>query len=280
MAASASSFCSARNTTSRCLSDTERFHARFFTIRGPKRSAQRRVTCGLLAMNGEQHRRNRRIVKEPFGLRAISTYGETIVRLTDEMLDDLAAGRSPRHRRGNAAVHAARDEHAAVRPGRSGGGLSAGRHDRPLGDAEPGSWRRRAGAERAVSWISYEELLGFAEELEAEILGMIRRRRESSEQGNDVLSILVRTHDEEGGLSDEELVGQAAVLFWAAHMTTAHSLTWTLLLLAQHPSVMRRLWQELTLSNGMPQTAEPPEGRVRNRLARCQRAKSCRCSIA
>ena len=59
----------------------------------------------------------------------------------------------------------------------------------------------------------YEELLGYAEELEAEVLGMIRRRRESREQGNDVLSILVRTHDEEGGLSDEELVGQAAVLF-------------------------------------------------------------------
>ena len=85
----------------------------------------------------------------------------------------------------------------------------------------------------------YEELLGFAEELEAEVLGMIRRRRESREPGNDVLSILVRSHDEEGGLSDEELVGQAAVLFGAAHMTTAHSLTWTLLLLAQHPSIMR-----------------------------------------
>jgi cytochrome P450 len=41
------------------------------------------------------------------------------------------------------------------------------------------------------------------------------------------------------------LVGQAAVLFGAAHMTTAHSLTWTLLLLAQHPSVMRQLWAEL-----------------------------------
>jgi cytochrome P450 len=52
-------------------------------------------------------------------------------------------------------------------------------------------------------------------------------------------------HDEEGGLSDEELVGQAAVLFAAAHMTTAHSLTWTLLLLAQHPSVMGPLWAEL-----------------------------------
>src|SRR5829696_4055699 len=36
------------------LSDTERFHARFFTIRGPRQSAQRRCTSGLLALNGEQ----------------------------------------------------------------------------------------------------------------------------------------------------------------------------------------------------------------------------------
>jgi cytochrome P450 len=91
----------------------------------------------------------------------------------------------------------------------------------------------------------YEDLLGFAEDLEAEILEMIRRRRETRQPGGDVLSILVRMHDEEGGLTDEELVGQTAVLFGAAHMTTAHSLTWTLLLLAQHPEVMGRLWEEL-----------------------------------
>ena len=30
------------------LSDTERFHARFFTIRGPRRSAQRRCTSACL----------------------------------------------------------------------------------------------------------------------------------------------------------------------------------------------------------------------------------------
>jgi cytochrome P450 len=47
------------------LSDATTYQARFFGIRGPKRSSQRRVTCGLLAMNGQQHRRNRRLVKEP-----------------------------------------------------------------------------------------------------------------------------------------------------------------------------------------------------------------------
>ena len=91
----------------------------------------------------------------------------------------------------------------------------------------------------------YEELLAYANELEAEIMGMIRHCRNAQRPSRDVLSILVRAHDEEGGLSDEELVGQAAVLFGAAHMTTAHSLSWSLFLLAQHPSVMQELWDGL-----------------------------------
>jgi cytochrome P450 len=226
------------------LSDTETYHARFFTVRGPKKSSQRRCTCGLLAMNGEQHKRNRRVVKEPFSLRAIATYGPTIERMTDELLDDWQPGdvrdmaeemRQYMLRVTSRLLFGLDDAEAAYR----------------LGDmiARWVSLNQEVGVGALVpneTFLNlYEELIDFAKELEAQILGMIRRRRESNEPAGDVLSILVRSHDEEGGLSDEELVGQAAVLFGAAHMTTAHSLTWTLLLLAQHPSVMGRLWKEV-----------------------------------
>ena len=65
------------------LSDATTYHARFFGIRGPKRSSQRRVTCGLLSMNGEQHRRNRRMLKERFSLRAIASYRPAIEGFAD-----------------------------------------------------------------------------------------------------------------------------------------------------------------------------------------------------
>jgi cytochrome P450 len=226
------------------LSDTERFHARFFTVRGPKRSAQRRLTCGLLAMNGEQHRRNRRIVKEPFGLRAISGYADTIARLTDELLASWRPGdvrdiaeemRQYMLRVTSTLLFGLNDSELAYRLGDMIARWVALNQDVGAGALVPND----------RFFHHYEDLLGFAEELEAEILGMIRRRRESDKPVGDVLSLLVQMHDEEGGLSDEELVGQTAVLFGAAHMTTAHSLTWTLLLLAQHPSVMGQLWEEL-----------------------------------
>ena len=226
------------------LSDTERFQARFFAVRGPKRSAQRRLTCGLLAMNGDQHRRNRRLVKEPFGLRAISTYGQTISRLTDEMLSEWRPGserdmaeemRQFMLRVTSTLLFGLDDVEMAYRLGDRIAEWVSLNHEVGVGALVPNERFFR----------HYEDLLAFAEIVEAEIMQMIRRRREDPRMGSDVLSILIRTHDEEGGLSDEELVGQASVLFAAAHMTTAHSLTWTLLLTAQHPSVMARLWEEL-----------------------------------
>ncbi|HJQ82085.1 MAG TPA: cytochrome P450 [Lacipirellulaceae bacterium] len=244
------------------LSDTERFHARFFTVRGPKRSAQRRLTCGLLAMNGEQHRRNRRIVKEPFGLRAISGYADTIARLTDELLASWRPGdvrdiaeemRQYMLRVTSTLLFGLNDSELAYRLGDMIARWVALNQDVGAGALVPND----------RFFHHYEDLLAFAEELEAEILAMIRRRRESDKPVGDVLSLLVQMHDEEGGLSDEELVGQTAVLFGAAHMTTAHSLTWTLMLLAQHPSVMAQLWEELKgeQSGAENGTARCPFGR-------------------
>lgn len=47
-------------------------------------------------------------------------------------------------------------------------------------------------------------------------------------------------------MTDEELIGQTALLFSAAHLTTAHSLTWTFFLLAQHPVEGDQLSRELS----------------------------------
>ena len=244
------------------LSDTNRYQARFFAIRGPKNSAQRRLTGGLLSMNGQQHRRNRRMVKEPFSRRAISTYTKTIERLTDEMLDTWKPGEvrdvAEEMRRymlqvTSTLLFGLDEPELALR----------------LGDmiAEWVGMNDELGAGALVPNETfskrYEELLTYAEKLEAEILRMIRRRRESTEFGSDVLSILVRMHDEEGGLTDEELVGQAAVLFSAAHMTTAHSLCWTLFLLGEHPTLMQRLWDEWQqegIEHGHPGIDQVAEG--------------------
>lgn len=235
------------------LSDTTRYQARFFAVRGSKNSAQRRLSGGLLSMNGGQHRRNRRMVKEPFSRRSISTYAETITDLTDKLLATWKPGDT---------LDMAEEMRRYMLQVTST--LLFGLDDPALalhlGDMIA-TWvtlNDELGAGALVSSESfndrYEHLLAHAKLLEREILQLIHRRRDSQVLGDDVLSILVRSHDDEGGLSDEELIGQTAVLFSAAHMTTAHSLAWTLFLLAEHPSVMQRLWDEWLLQ-GEPAAA-------------------------
>jgi cytochrome P450 len=99
----------------------------------------------------------------------------------------------------------------------------------------------------------YGELLEYAGLLQTEIKAMIGQRK-SNPNGSDALSLMISAHDSEGSISDEELIGQAALMFGAAHLTTAHTLAWTLFLLAEHPSVMSELHQELktNLSGGFP----------------------------
>ncbi|MCA9055561.1 MAG: cytochrome P450, partial [Planctomycetaceae bacterium] len=109
-------------------------------------------------------------------------------------------------------------------------------------------WNQRIGpaalsSNPALS-AQYDGLLASAEELEAAIQELVQRRR-AGKLGNDVLSLLIRAHDAEGGVTDEQLIGHIAVLFGAAHLTSAHTLTWTLFLLSQHPEVMQELHDEL-----------------------------------
>lgn len=242
------------------LSKADRFQARFFGIRGPKRSSQRRVTCGLLAMNGEQHKRNRRMVKEPFGPKAIAAYHPTIERLAREESAAWVDG-------AEFDFNQAMIRYMLRVTSRLLFGLDEPTLAYELGEqiAEWVTLNHELGIGALVSHpgfnAGYEGLLGYAEKLEVNVMELIRRRRDNPDPAaHDMLSILVRSHDAAGGLSDEELVGQCCVLFAAAHMTTAHSFSWTTFLLAQHPTVMQQVMEQLAdgTLNETPPTGGPP----------------------
>ncbi len=226
------------------LSDSERFHSRFFALRGSKRSAQRRVSSGLLSMNGDEHKRHRRIAMGPFAKKAIGSYHNTVTQLSSEMLDtwqpdevrDINQDMTEYMLRLTSSILFGLDEpELAHEIGVKTERWVALNHE--IGPA--------AFIPNADLTERYEELLESAEELEKPIKEMLRLRRAGS-SGRDVLSLLIQAHDGEGGISDEQLIGHIALLFGAAHLTSAHSLTWTLFLLSQHPEVMDELHQELT----------------------------------
>jgi cytochrome P450 len=227
----------------RVLSDTETFHSYFFPLRGPKGSAQRRLTSGLLSQNGPHHREQRRLVMGPFQKRAFPAYVSRIIELTEAMLDEWRAGET-------------RDMHAEMNRLmlRITSSILFGFNHSEL-VFELGEMIEHWGAKNHGLGLAalvphaernerYDELLACSERLEAKIREMIRLRREDP-SGADVLSILLRCQAAGDGLTDDELIGQTALLFSAAHLTSAHSLTWTFLLLAQHPTVGEALSREL-----------------------------------
>jgi cytochrome P450 len=78
------------------------------------------------------------------------------------------------------------------------------------------------------------------------IMAQIRQHRAAESDQGDMLSAMLRAVDPETGstLTDDEICNELKTLFGAGHETTALMLTWTLYLLAQHPEIEQRLYEE------------------------------------
>jgi cytochrome P450 len=83
--------------------------------------------------------------------------------------------------------------------------------------------------------------------LDAIIYGVIEERRKSGAgETNDLLSMLLHARDDDGTrMSDKQLRDECMTLFLAGHETTALNLSWTWLLLSQHPEVSETLVREV-----------------------------------
>lgn len=234
------------------LSDGTTFHSHFFAIRGSRKSPQRNLTSGLLSMNGEQHKRQRRLVMDAFLKKAILNYVPTIRMLTEEMVSEWRPGTERDINRDmtdfmlrltSTILFGIDDAEMAYRIGHMIDHWVHMNHELGMGAFV---------ANQEIA-NRYGELLEYAGKLESEIKKMIGQRK-SNPNGRDALSLMISAHDGEGSISDEELIGQAALMFGAAHLTTAHTLAWTLFLLAEHPSVMTELHHEMRsqLHGGFP----------------------------
>jgi cytochrome P450 len=241
----------------RILSDCDTFESRFFSIRGPRHSAQRRLTSGIMSMNGEEHKEHRRIVKGPFERKSLPFHHGPVCDITRSLLDLWKAGDiRDMHvemtrfmlRVTSAILFGVDQPEFAWKVGEMIDRWVAMNHDTGMGAfvSDP----------RILG--SYDRLLAFADELETDIREMIRLRRENAKPADDVLSLLIRANEQGNRVTDEELIGHVALLYGAAHLTTAHTMTWTLFLLAQHPAIMRELHREIleTMEGDCPTYAE------------------------
>lgn len=222
---------------------------------GPAGSAQRRLRRSLFRMWGDEHRRHRRVVAPALAKRAVESYADTMVRVSDSVLDrwrpgelrDVAPDMKELARLvSSTALFGLRDVEASARIGALAESWWAESYHLPtrlLAADFPGSPHRR--------------MLRKAERLQAAVGEMIARKRAEGLKEDDLLTRLIRAREEQAGITDGDLVGHANILFLAAHETTAYALDWTLFLLAQHPEVARDVCDELSpLGGRAPAAAE------------------------
>ncbi|MCR9253659.1 MAG: cytochrome P450 [bacterium] len=92
------------------------------------------------------------------------------------------------------------------------------------------------------------------------IKGIIKGRRESNEEFNDLLDMLLNTRYEDTGepMTDDQLVDEIFILIIAGHETTANALAWTLYLLANNPEIQEEL-RSSTSSLSIEETVKSSE---------------------
>lgn len=222
------------------LSDMETFHSG--RVPGPDGAFQR-LSAGLFNMNGAKHTQQRRLMAPAFHKGRVEGWRDEMVARTVRTLDGWRPGETR-----DLLVEMQRLTFSVV--------------TRVLFGIEPEDGTHALGARvldiiaRSMSplllatpdWPGFptRRLAAAAERVDADFRALVEARRAAGVDGGDVLSTLVATRDEDGGaLTDDELIGQIFLLFFAGHDTTRNALAWTLFLLAEHPPVADALADEL-----------------------------------
>jgi cytochrome P450 len=220
---------------------------------------------GLLTIDGEFHRRSRMAMLPGFHRERIAASVDVMVDETTSALDRLNPGERidlyawTRRLALRIAMRAlfgldpdAGTAHSVDAAGLFEQALSFFSSDYALrmlrGPYTP--WARLQQAARSLDQLIYSE---------------ISSRRASGERGEDILSLLLDAHDEDGNtLTDLQIRDEVMTLMFAGHDTTTSTVAFMFYELAHHPEIVSRLVaeQDNQLSGGQPSASQLMSGEL------------------
>ena len=201
---------------------------------------------GLLTSEGDFWKRQRKLAQPAFHARRIASYAGVMVEYTRRLLNGWRDGETRWIDREMMK-------------------LTLGIVSKTLFDADVSAEADRVGElmnsildatnERLTAVIRLPEYIPtprrmqvkrITAELDAIIQRIVDERRRAGEDKGDLLSMLLTALDDDGsGMSDKQLRDELMTLFLAGHETTANTLIWALVLLAQHPAALTALHAEI-----------------------------------
>jgi cytochrome P450 len=203
------------------------------------------VGQGLLTLEGEAHRQQRRFVQPAFHRKRVEGYANTMAQYTLEMLKGWHAGEEKDMAR-------EMQELTLRIVAKSLFNLELASQVHELGQQFTTMMenRRRTLARMLhirfdAPFTAYGRRMGARRKVDVMIYGLIAQRRAEGRDVGDVLSMLLAAQDEGNNLTDTQVRDNVMTLMAAGHETTANALTWTFYLLSQNPDACERLLTEL-----------------------------------
>jgi cytochrome P450 len=211
------------------------------------------LTTALSLLNGEQHKRQRRLMAPAFHKRVLPIYEKQLIKIVDKYFSRFQSGQV-------LDVYQVMDLFTIVLSMEIFIGMEADEEGQKFADLfevvlnllfSPATFL----LPYDLPGFPYHRLKILGTDLERQLKDLIERRRAKGLDGTDTLSLFLQTHDDDGQMmSDDEIVGETVAVFRGGSKTSASALAWTLFLLTQHPKVYAHLSDELaaTLQGAAP----------------------------
>ncbi|MBI3942847.1 MAG: cytochrome P450 [Chloroflexi bacterium] len=235
-------------------------NARNFTNREVYFSLMPLLGDGLLTIDGDLHKQQRRLVQPAFHRRRVESYGDLMTAYTLEAVENWRPGQ---------VVDMAREmQKLTLRivakalfnvDLREESGVLGQAFTATLGYLNNLGLLSFDSIPLNLPFTAYGRFMRAKATLDAAVYQVIRDHRRSGRDVGDVLSMLLHAPDDAGSvMSDSQLRDHTMTLLAAGHETTAVSLSWTFYLLAEHPDVRQKLINEieLVLGNRPPAVAD------------------------
>jgi cytochrome P450 len=211
---------------------------------------------------GEEHRRQRKLLAPLFHRRQVLNSAETMTSCTRSLLETWKEGETI-----NLADEMTRLTLWIISNVLFDADVNG--EERELGEALTSTFRHFADAvtnplRLPLSWptpgnLRVRQALA---RITSTLSRMIEERRHHEKDRGDFLSTLLLARDDEHPfpLSDRQVRDEALSLFVAGHETTANALTWCWYLLSQHPEIASRMQEEVdhVLAGRLPTATDLP----------------------
>jgi cytochrome P450 len=227
----------------RILSDPDVFRTTGQVLSGPRDSSQRRLRHGLTRTQGARHAAQRAALIPPLQKRRTDGYCPAMVGIVEKHLGQWSPGSVIDLRRESLHLNLKLSGETLFKRDDPRDSLALGEQ---INEWLTANFHRGVMLGLGLPTPGFRAQLRRAEGVEHAILAMLEEKRAAGAKGDDVVSIMLRAHDEgQPWMTEKDLVGQCAIMFGASYETITSSLAWTLFLLAQHPHVALELVDEI-----------------------------------